>query len=295
MIHPDPTTDPAFELLWRTHRRRMLQIALRMLSDLGDADDVVQEVFGRLARTGLDTVDDPEGWLVVVTSRLCLDVLRARHRHPTVPLMAAIDAADPQASDPADHVALVDSITMSMHVVLERLSPAERTSFVLHDVFQLPFDEIAVIVGRNPDACRQLASRARRTVRDHAADHRFAVEDNVHTAVAERFIVACTSGDLTGLLAVLDPMVDGTADVAGTELTGANLVGPGILRYLGPTIAPTLLHLPIGDRIGVVAMHHRRVLALVLLTIHRGLVVHVEALTGDEPRAAVSRSLGLGL
>jgi RNA polymerase sigma-70 factor (ECF subfamily) len=292
MTAPNESTD-AFAALWDAHRRRMLQLALRMLSDLGDAEDVVQEAFGRLARADLESIDDPEGWLVVVTSRLCLDRLRSRQRHPADPLAPTAEAADARATDPADHVALVDSVVLSMHVVLERLSPAERTAFVLHDVFQLPFEEIGAIVGRSAASCRQLASRGRRTVRDTAAGRRFPVEDDVQREVAERFMAACTSGDLTGLLAVLDPAVDGTGDVAAEELVGAELVGPNIMRYLGPTIGPTLLHVPMGDRAGIVVVRDHRLMAFIVLTIEDGLVAHVEALVGAAPRAAVSRVLGL--
>ncbi len=190
-------------------------------------------------------------------------------------------------------MALVDSVTLSMHVVLERLSPAERTAFVLHDVFQLPFDEISAIVGRSPEACRQLASRARRSVRDAANGRRFAVEDDVQRRVAERFIAACTSGDLAGLLAVLDPAVDGTGDVAGEQVVGADLVAPGILRYLGPPVGPTLVHVPVGDGVGIVALRDHTVLALVVLTIEADRVVHVEALAGAAPRTTISRVLGV--
>ena len=291
-----PTDDTVINDLWQAHRRRMLQLALRMLSDLGDAEDVVQDAFARLASADPTTIDDPEGWLVVVTGRLCLDRLRTRRRHPADPWpepAAGPDLPDAASTDPADHVALVDSVTLSMHVVLERLSPAERTSFVLHDVFHLPFDEISTIVGRSTASCRQLASRARRSVRDAAHGRRFAVEDDVQRRVAERFIAACTDGDLAGLLAVLDPAVDGTGDVVGEQVVGADLVGPGILRYLGPAAGPTLLHIPVGDGVGIVALRDHRVLALVVLTVEDGRVVHVEALAGEAPRAAVSRALGL--
>ena len=111
--------------------------------------------------------------------------------------------------------------------------------------------------------------------------------------LSERFIEACTGGDLDGLLALLDPSVDGTGDVVPEVLVGSAAVAPGILRYLGPPASPTLLHLPVGDRVGIVAMRDHRVLALVLLTIDDGLVVHVDALAGEGPRAAVSRALGL--
>jgi RNA polymerase sigma-70 factor (ECF subfamily) len=188
---------------------------------------------------------------------------------------------------------LVDNVTLAMHVVLERLSPAERTSFLLHDVFQYPFEEIASIVGRSPAACRQLASRARRTLEAESATGRFPVDSALQQQVSERFIEACRGGDLEGLLALLDPAVDGAGDVVTGVVSGAAQVAPGILRYLGPPAAPTLLYLPVGDRVGIIAMRDHRVLALVLLTIDHGLVVHVDALTGPGPRAALSTALGL--
>jgi RNA polymerase sigma-70 factor (ECF subfamily) len=181
-----------------------------------------------------------------------------------------------------------------MHGLLERLSPAERTSFVLHDVFQYPYEEVATIVGRSPASCRQLASRARRTLHAESAAGRFPVDSALHRQVSERFIEACSGGDLEGLLTLLDPAVDGAGDTVPGVVVGADKVAPGILRYLGPPASPMLLHLPVGDRIGIVAMHDRRVLALVLLTISDGLVVHVDALAGQAPRAAVTAALGLG-
>ena len=111
--------------------------------------------------------------------------------------------------------------------------------------------------------------------------------------ISERFIEACTGGDLDGLLALLDPAVDGAGDTAAEVVVGAANVAPGILRYLGPPASPTLLHLPVGDRIGIVALRDHRVLALVVLTIDDGLVVHVDALAGEGPRAAVRAALGL--
>ena len=285
--------EPAFIALWQAHRRRMLDLAFRMLLDLRDAEDVVQEAFDRLARADIGRIDDPEGWLVVVTSRLCLDRLRSRRRHPTSPLDDAGDSFDPHALDPSDRVTLVDNVTLAMHALLERLSPAERTSFVLHDVFQYSFDEVATIVGRSPVACRQLASRARRTLRAESATGRFPVDSALQQELSERFIEACTGGDLEGLLALLDPSVDGAGDVVPDVVVGAADVAPGILRYLGPPASPTLLYVPVGDRVGIVALRDRRVLALVLLTIANGLVVHVDALAGAAPRAAVSAALGL--
>jgi RNA polymerase sigma-70 factor, ECF subfamily len=287
--------DPRFTALWEAHRRRMLDLAFRMLLDLPDAEDVVQEAFSRLARADIAGLDDPEGWLVVVTSRLCLDRLRTRRRHPVDAIDPLEDPFDPHALDPSSQVTLVDNVTVAMHALLERLSPAERTSFVLHDVFQYSFAEIATVVGRSPASCRQLASRARRRVRGESAPGRFAVNSALHRQVSERFIEACTGGDLEGLLALLDPDVEGAGDVVPDVLTGAAQVAPQIMRYLGPAASPELLHLPVGDRIGIVAMRDHRVLALVLLTIEDGLVAHIDALAGPGPRAAVSVALGLGL
>src|SRR5690606_37043515 len=130
-------------------------IAFRMLLDVGEAEDVVQEAFVRLSRTDVAALDDPEGWLVVVTSRLAIDRLRARRRHPTGGLDRHLDRReddtgdpfDAGAVDPADQVTLADDVTLALHAVLERLTPAERTSFVLHDVFRYPFDQVAAIVG----------------------------------------------------------------------------------------------------------------------------------------------------
>ena len=272
--------DPVFTALWHAHRRRMLDLAFRMLLDLRDAEDVVQEAFTRLARTDIASIDDPEGWLVVVTSRLCLDRLRTRRRRPTDALDAVDDPFDPQAVDPSSQVTLVDNVTLAMHALLERLSPAERTSFVLHDVFQYPFDEIATIVGRSPAACRQLASRARRTLRAESAAGRFPVDSALQRKSA--------SGSSRPARAAISracwrcstrPSTVPATSFPGS-LVGAAEVAPGILRYLGPPASPTLLHLPVGDRVGIVALRDHRVLALVLLTIENGLVVHVDALAG---------------
>jgi RNA polymerase sigma-70 factor (ECF subfamily) len=203
------------------------------------------------------------------------------------------DRHDPRALDPAAQVTLVDNVTLAMHALLERLSPAERTAFVLHDVFQHPFDEVAAIVGRTPAACRQLASRARRTLRAASATGRFPVDLAVQRELGERFIDACEGGDLACLLALLDPAVDGASDLNETVSVGADEVASGILGYLGPPSSPTLLHLPVGDRVGIVALRKRQVIALVLLEVDHGLIVHVDALVGAGPRAAASAALGL--
>lgn len=285
---------------WRQHRRHVLDIAFRMLGNLAEAEDAAQEAFIRLVRTDLDEIDDVGGWLVVVVSRLCLDRLRARRRHPTEPdatlgERAAGDAAGHHlgdGADPADRVTLDDNVRLALHVVLERLSAAERTAFVLHDVFQYPFDHIAEIVGRTPAACRQLASRARRIIGDDTTQPRFVVEPAEQRDVTERFIAACSSGDVEGLLAVLDPDVDGDADLAARPFRGHRNVARGALRFLGPASGTTLLSLPGAGHPMVVALRDGAAVALVRLTVADGAIRHIEGIARPEALVPVNDLLG---
>jgi RNA polymerase sigma-70 factor (ECF subfamily) len=282
---------------WRDHRRHVLDIAFRMLGNLTEAEDVVQEAFTRLVRADLDEIDDVGGWLVVVASRLCLDRLRSGVRHPTSPDASLGDRPADDAVDPADRVTLDDSVRMALHLVLERLTAAERTVFVLHDVFQYPFEAIGEIVGRTPAACRQLASRARRTVRADDARSRFVVEPAEQRRVTERFIAACTDGDLEALLALLDPTVAGKAEVGGRVgvriVTGRDAVAAGLLQFFGPASSTTLLSLPAGPHARVVALRHGRVTAIATLTIHQGVVAHIDAVADPARLEALGATFGL--
>jgi RNA polymerase sigma-70 factor, ECF subfamily len=267
---------------WREHRRYVLDIGFRMLGSLSEAEDVVQEAFARLMRTDIDEIDDVRGWLVVVVSRLCLDRLRAERRHPTVPEWPG--GAEPAAGDldPADRVTLDDNVRLALNVVLERLSPAERTAFVLHDVFQYTFEAIGEIVGRSPAACRQLASRARRTIRADAGAGRFTVETAEQRRVTDSFIAACASGDLDALLAVLDPDVSGQADLGGTigllpPVVGRDRVAGNVLLFFGPSTSTTLLSLPAGDDVRLMALRDERVFAILTLKVRHGRVDHIDA------------------
>src|SRR5207302_5798154 len=156
---------------------------------------------------------------VTVTSRLCLDQLRSAQSRRTSYvgpwLPEPVVDAPSLGVDPADRVTLDDSVRMALLVVLEQLSPAERTAFVLHDIFQLSFEEVGSIVGRSPAACRQLASRARRHIQEEAGPDRFDPDPVAQRRVAERFVAAANSGDLDALLAVLDPDVVGETDSGG--------------------------------------------------------------------------------
>src|SRR5438034_3115158 len=170
--------DAAFADTWREHRRYVLDVAYRMLGSISDAEDVVQETFARLLKQDADQIQDVRGWLVVVATRLCLDQLRsARSRRGSyVGPWLPEPVIEGETDDPADRVTLDDSVRMALLVVLERLTPAERAAFVLHDLFRFSFDDVARMVGRSPQACRQLASRARQHVQQQTGPARFAVD-----------------------------------------------------------------------------------------------------------------------
>jgi len=291
-----PEADLPLGQAWHDHRRHVLDIGFRMLGNLGEAEDVVQEAFARLVRADIDEIDDVGGWLVVVVSRLCLDRLRSGRRHPTSPDSSLGDRPDDQLIDPADRVTLDDEVRIALHLILERLTAAERTVFVLHDVFQYPFEAISEIVGRTPAACRQLASRARRTIRADVGHPRFVVEPAEQRRLTERFIAACSSGDLEGLLALLDPDVGGDADIGGRvgvrTVIGRLPVAEGLLRFLGPKSKTTLLSLPAGTDAGVLALRGDRVVTFAVLTLRDGLVVHIDAVADPVKLAPFRAALG---
>jgi RNA polymerase sigma-70 factor (ECF subfamily) len=179
--------------------------------------------------------------------------------------------------------------------MLERLSPAERTAFVLHDVFHYPFDAIGDIVGRSPAACRQLASRARRTIADERGRSRFAVESSEQRRVVEQFITACTGGDINGLLAVLDPDVAGEGDLGGgrTRVSiGRDEIAPQVMVFLGPESNASLVPLHTGDDAHVVAVRDGHVVCVVTLTVHAERVVHIHALVDPVKLAPIADVLG---
>ena len=188
------------------NRPRLRGVAYRMLGSLSEAEDAVQEVWLRLNRTDAGTVENLGGWLTVVVSRVCLDMLRTRKSRREDPIGTQVTEPSVvlgEGADPEGEAVLADSVGVALLVVLDTLTPAERLVFVLHDLFAMPFDEIGSIVGRSPDAARQLASRARRRVRGSpaSADAGRARQREV----VDAFLKAARAGDLEGLLAVLDP------------------------------------------------------------------------------------------
>ncbi len=201
----------------RTHLRA---VAYRMLGSPSEAEDAVQEAWLRLSRAGTAGVDNLAGWLTTVIARVCLDMLRSRKARREEPLEAApeqiVGGAD--GIDPEHELLMAESVGLAMLVVLETLAPAERVAFVLHDMFAVPFDEIAPIVGRSPAAARQLASRARRRVQGTAPGPD--ADPGRQRQVVDAFLAASRGGDFEALLGVLDPDVVLRADPAAVR-TGA--------------------------------------------------------------------------
>jgi RNA polymerase sigma-70 factor (ECF subfamily) len=197
-----------------------------MLGSLTEADDAVQEAWLRMDRTDVGDVRNPRGWLTTVVARICLDMLRARSARPEEPLDEAKPITAPDGADPEQEAVLADSIGVALLVILQTLSPAERLAFVLHDMFDLPYAEIAPIVGRSENTAAQLASRARRRVRGKTPDP--ATDLVRQRRLVDAFLAAARDGDFDALLAVLDGdvvlHVDATAAGTPTTIRGAQAV-----------------------------------------------------------------------
>lgn len=220
------------------NRPRLRAVAYRMLGSAAEADDAVQETWLRLSRSGGHGVENLPGWLTTTIARVCLDMLRARKARREEPLPAQpAGPADGSAdgTDPEQEALLADSVGLALLVVLDTLSPAERAAFVLHDMFDLPFQDIAAIVGRTPNAARLLASRARRRVR--GAGPLPGADLARQRQLADAFLAAARHGDFGALIAVLDPDVMLHADAAAVptgsarEVRGAPLVARGALAF----------------------------------------------------------------
>jgi RNA polymerase sigma-70 factor (ECF subfamily) len=205
-------------------RATLRSVAYRMLGSATEADDAVQEAWLRLSRAGADGVDNLSGWLTTVVSRVCLDMLRSRRSRREEPLETGPVEPVDAGPDPEREAVLADSVGPALLVVLDALAPAERLAFVLHDLFAVPFDEIAEVLGRSPAATRQLASRARRRVR--GAEVSAEADLARRRAVVEAFLAASRSGDFAALVALLDPDVLVRADAAAVR-TGADEVVRG--------------------------------------------------------------------
>ncbi len=266
------------------HRFRLRAVAYRMLGSLSEADDAVQEAWLRLSRGDAAGVENLGAWLTTVVARVCLNILRARQSRREDPLDAAgPHVPDPIVSveghgDPEQEAMLADAVGLALLVVLDTLTPAERLAFVLHDMFGVPFDEIATLLERSPAATRQLASRARRRVQGGSP----AVDRDPHRQreVVDAFFAASRDGDFAGLLAVLDPDVvlraDGGGGRAGRTvvLRGARTVAEQALTYtrLAPFVRPALVN----GTAGVVVVARGRTLSVMGFTVAGGRIVAID-------------------
>ena len=268
----------------RTHLRA---VAYRVLGSSSEVDDAVQEAWLRLSRADTAGIDNLGGWLTTVVARVCLDILRSRKSRREQSFTADVPepvATGKSGSNPEHEALLADSVGLALLVVLDRLTPAERLSFVLHDMFAVPFEEIAPIVGRSAEATRQLASRARRRVRGSAA----APESDLvrQREVIDAFLAALRGGDFEGLLAVLDPDLVVRADAAvtsgaPTEVRGAAAWANQAVAFgqLARLVRPALVNGAIGV---VMAPRGRLVRALTFKTAN-GKITEIEVI-GDPAR-----------
>jgi RNA polymerase sigma factor (sigma-70 family) len=284
--------EPMDEREWLAERfeeqRPHLQaVAYRMLGSLSEADDAIQETWLRLSRSDADAIENLGGWLTTVVGRVCLNILRSRRTRREEPL--DVHVPDPiisrgDGTDTEHDALLADSVGLALLVVLETLHPAERLAFVLHDMFAVPFDEIAPIVGRSPAATRQLASRARRRVRGEAPVPDTDVKRQ--REVVDAFFAAARDGDFDALVAVLDPDVLVRADGGvlrpdASEVTrGAEAVARQALRFgsLAPFVRPALVN----GAAGAVAAPHGEPFVVMAFTVRNGRIVEIDALRDPE-------------
>ena len=275
---------------FEAHRGQLRAVAYRMLGSLSDADDAVQEAWLRLSRLSSSDaggIENLEAWLRTAVSRLCLDILRTRTSRREEPLDWHAPATAAQDGDPEQEALLLDSVGRAMLVVLDALAPAERVAFVLHDLFAVPFDEIAPVVGRSPATAKKLASRARLRVRGAPAVPR--AELARQRSVVEAFLAAARSGDLDALLAVLAPDVVRRTDPAVLQpggqqvLSGADAVARQTL-VLGPRARfaePALVN----GMVGAVIAPHGRLQLVLAVTVAGGRVTGYDVIA-DPARLA---------
>lgn len=257
---------------FEANRAHLRGVAYRMLGSHSEAEDAVQEAWLRLSRAGTDGVKNIGGWLTTVVARICLDTLRARkaRREDALaedgPEATPSHATTPDATHPEHEVLMADSVGLALLVVLETLSPAERVAFVLHDMFDLPFEEIAPIVGRTPTAARQLASRARRRVQGTGTPAVSPPGRMRQSEIVRAFLAASRNGDFEALLALLDPEVVFRADSvavrmgAQAEIRGAQAVA-GTFKGRAQAAQPALVDGDVGVAV-VLGGHLRIVLRL---------------------------------
>jgi RNA polymerase sigma factor (sigma-70 family) len=268
------------------NRDHLRSVAYRMLGSISETEDAVQEAWLRFDRAGAQEVDNMRAWLTVIVSRVCLDMLRARRARPE----ELFDGSLPEpivtleeSNDPAHEVLIADSVGLALQIVLEMLAPAERLAFVLHDMFGMPFEEIAPIVERSVPATRQLASRARRRVR--GAEPSAEADDGQQRAIIDAFLAASREGDFDALLEVLDPDVVMRID-AGRLRPAAELHGPREVATMvlaeGRPRAPFGRPATINGAPGVVVAQGGRVLAVAAFTTAAGRITSLNLIADPD-------------
>jgi RNA polymerase sigma-70 factor (ECF subfamily) len=270
------------------NRPHLRAVAYRMLGSLSEADDAVQEGWLRLNRSDTSAVENLSGWLTTVVARVCLDMLRSRKSKHEESLEEHTERAPDtlpdhnNGIDPEQEALLADSVGLALLVVLETLAPAERLAFVLHDMFDLSFDEIAPIVDRSPTAARQLASRARRRIQGaHASPN---ADLTRQREVVDAFLAASRAGDFDGLLALLDPDAVLRTDPAAmplgapTELRGATAIANRAAKGGARAAQPALVN----GAVGVIVAPRGRLLMVLRFTIANGKIIEIEAVADPE-------------
>ncbi|MGX1475606.1 UNVERIFIED_CONTAM: RNA polymerase sigma-70 factor (ECF subfamily) [Streptomyces canus] len=265
---------------FEAHRGQLRAVARRMLGSGAEAEDAVQETWVRMSRSDTTHVDNLGGWLTTVVGRVCLDMLRSRRSRAEQPLEpeAPVPAAVP---DPEQDVLLADSVGSALFVVLDTLTPAERLAFVLHDLFAVPYDEIAGVIGKSPAATRQLASRARRRVRGAQATD---TDPARRRELVDAFLAAARDGDFEGLLEVLDPDVVVRTEVGVT--TGALAVAKGATSY-SRHIVGVAVPVLVEGRTGIALLRGGRVERTLAFTFVHDRIAVID-ITTDPVRAARS-------
>ena len=275
-------------------RPRLRAVAYRMLGSVSEADDAVQECWLRLERSDPAAINDLRGWLVTAVGRVSLDALRARRvAHQAyggtwLPEPLIVD----DKADPEEAAVLADSVGLALLVVLETLTPAERVAFVLHDVFDVPFDEIAPVVARTPEATRQLASRARRRVQRVAPKPD--ADLTLQRSVVDAFLAAARSGDFEGLVAVLDPDVvfrsdgGGTGPLARPPIVGAEAVARR-LQMTGPRFAAFAEPIVVNGGAGVIVRTPGQAPVVVAFTVSRRRIAAIDLIADPTKLGALGR------
>jgi len=273
-------TTEALAEQFESHRSRLHTLALRVLGGSAEADDAVQETWLRLSRTDVSDVVNLGGWLTTVCARICLDHLRSRGSRREVPLPDEDDAV--LTRTPEDDAVMSDSVGVAMMVVLDTLAPAERLAFVLHDMFAVPFDEIAGMLGRTTTATRQLASRARRRVQD--TDTKPDVDRTRQREVVNAFLAAARNGEFEALVQLLHPDVVIRADAATVAMGGvpAEMVGAEAVATRFNGGARALRVTLLDGYAGALWMHRGETRVVFGFTIEDGRIVEIEMLADPD-------------